>query len=67
MVEIFSKYGVKGPGNDPTPRFLRACIWLNNTLKLRLKVIVYGENLCNPEKIEIMVTKEKFEQLRVCK
>jgi len=62
IIKIFSEYGVKGPGNDPTPRFPRACLWLNNELELRLKVTVYGENLHNPEEVEIVVTKEKIKQ-----
>ena len=62
IIKIFSEYGVKGPGNDPTPRFPRACLWLDNKLELRLRVTVYGENLRNPEEVKIVVTKEKIEQ-----
>jgi len=60
IVKIFSEYGPKGPGYDPTLRFPRTCLWLDNTLKLRLKITVYGENLRKPEEMEITVTKEKI-------
>jgi hypothetical protein len=62
IIKIFSEYGVKGPGNDPTPRFPRACLWLDKTLRLRLRVTVYGENLRNPEDIEIIIDKRSVEQ-----
>lgn len=49
---------LKGVRNDTIPRFSRACLWLDNELELRLKVTVYGENLRNPEEVEIVVIKE---------
>jgi len=44
LIRFFSEYGAPGPA-DPSPRYYRACLYLDKETIIKIRVTVAGEGL----------------------
>jgi len=54
LIRFFSEYGAPGPA-DPSPRYYRACLYLDKETILKIKVAVAGEGLREPLQFRIKI------------
>jgi len=64
FIRFFSEYGASGPNFDPTPRFYRACLYLDRETDLKIKITVAGEGLRSPLQFRLAIQKDFLEKIR---
>ena len=62
LIRFFSEYGAPGPA-DPSPRYYRACLYLDKETVLRIKVTVAGEGLREPLQFRIKIDTDILNRL----
>ncbi|MHA1665480.1 MAG: hypothetical protein ACTSVW_06565 [Candidatus Njordarchaeales archaeon] len=54
LIRFFSEYGAPGPA-DPSPRYYRACLYLDKNTVLKIKVTVSGMGLRKPLQFHLKI------------
>ena len=62
LIRFFSEYGAKGP-DDPTPRYYRVRMRLEEGLRIGFRVTVTGEGLRKPLEFRVLVEKRKLDAI----
>ena len=62
LIRFFSEYGAKGP-DDPTPRYYRVCMRLEEGLRIGFRVTVTGDGLRKPLKFRVLVERQKLDAI----
>jgi len=62
LIRFFSEYGALGPA-DPSPRYYRACLYLDKETILKIRVTVAGEDLRNPLQFRLAVQKALLDEI----
>ena len=58
LIRFFNEYGAKEP-DDPTPRYYRLCIRLEEGLRIGFRVTITGDGLTKPLEFQATVEKQK--------
>ena len=62
LIRFFSECGAKRP-DDPTPRYYRVCMRLEEGLRIGFRVMVTGDGLRKPLEFRVIVEKQKLDAI----
>jgi len=62
LIRFFSEYGAPGPA-DRSPRYYRACLYLDSETVLKIKVTVAGEGLRTPLQFHLTIQKILLDEI----
>ncbi len=62
LIRFFSEYGASGP-TDPSPRYYRACLYLDKGVELKVRVTVAGEGLRKPLEFRLVIRKALLDEV----